>query len=79
MVTFVSANLIKYIIKICMLVNDLSNNVVNRNLKTLAYGQSRVVRTFNGYFVNGFRFHTQDYGQIKKTINSGVCVRGNCD
>jgi len=28
--------------------------------------------------VNGFKFHTQSCGQFKKTMNSGVCVKGSC-
>ncbi|PIM99180.1 hypothetical protein CDL12_28329 [Handroanthus impetiginosus] len=27
--------------------------------------------------VNGYRFHTRDYGQHKATMNSGVCCRGS--
>ncbi|PIN16413.1 hypothetical protein CDL12_10940 [Handroanthus impetiginosus] len=27
--------------------------------------------------VNGYRFHTRDYGQQKATMNSGVCCRGS--
>ncbi|KAJ9188760.1 hypothetical protein P3X46_000125 [Hevea brasiliensis] len=31
-----------------------------------------------GYFVNGFKFHTHDYGRDRKTLNSGVWVKGSC-
>jgi Domain of unknown function (DUF4216) len=31
---------------------------------------------YNGYDVNGFRFHTEAFSQDKSTINSGVCVKG---
>ncbi|GKV42182.1 hypothetical protein SLEP1_g49619 [Rubroshorea leprosula] len=34
------------------------------------------IAVFNGYWVNGFRFPTIAYGQNKKTMNSGVCVKG---
>jgi len=27
--------------------------------------------------VNGYRFHTRDYGRNKSTMNSGVCVKGS--
>ena len=27
--------------------------------------------------MNGYKFHTQQYGQNKSTMNSGVCVKGN--
>ncbi|KAJ7946999.1 Transposon, En/Spm-like protein [Quillaja saponaria] len=38
----------------------------------------RQVRCFNGYFVNGFKFHTLSYGDDKKSMNSGVRVKGSC-
>ena len=33
--------------------------------------------SYNGLVVNGYRFHTKDYGHNKSTMNSGICVRGN--
>ena len=35
------------------------------------------MKCYNGYYVNGFKFHTQCYGQYKKTMNSGVYVKGS--
>jgi len=35
------------------------------------------VTSYNGLIVNGYRFHTKDYGHNKSTMNSGICVRGN--
>nr|GMC63030.1 uncharacterized protein LOC109179592 [Ipomoea batatas] len=32
--------------------------------------------TIDGYYVNGFKFHTIGYGGIKETMNSGVCIKG---
>jgi len=32
---------------------------------------------FNGYFVNGYVFHTEEYGQGRKTYNIDVCVKGS--
>ncbi|OMP03572.1 Transposase, Ptta/En/Spm, plant [Corchorus olitorius] len=32
---------------------------------------------YKGYNVNGFKFHTQEYGQHKRTMNSGVWVKGS--
>ncbi|OMP05722.1 hypothetical protein COLO4_08610 [Corchorus olitorius] len=29
---------------------------------------------YNGYYINGFKFHTLEYGQTRKKMNSGVCV-----
>jgi hypothetical protein len=40
-------------------------------LKLLKY-----VTFYNGYDVNGFRFHTKTFSQDKSTINSEVCVKG---
>jgi hypothetical protein len=31
----------------------------------------------NEYFVNGYVFHTEEYGHGKKTYNSGVCIKGS--
>ena len=36
-----------------------------------------MIRSYQGYFVNGFKFHTLDYGRSRKTMNSGVCVKDN--
>jgi len=35
------------------------------------------VTSYNGLIVNGYRFHTKEYGQNKTTTNSGVWVKGN--
>ena len=29
------------------------------------------------YYVNGYKFHTYEWGRGKKTDNSGVCVKGD--
>ena len=44
----------------------------------IAQGPNAGVTTFKGYFVNGFKFHTLEYGINKQTMNSGVCVKGSC-
>jgi len=36
----------------------------------------RKVKFYNGYFINRHVFHIKEYGQGKKTYNSGVCVKG---
>jgi len=41
-------------------------------------GPSTSVKCYNGYYVYGFKFYTQSYGRFKKTMNSGVCVKGSC-
>ncbi|XP_057246684.1 uncharacterized protein LOC130589441 [Beta vulgaris subsp. vulgaris] len=43
--------------------------------RALAMGPSRQVRTWNQFFVNGYNFHTQEYGKNKSTMNYGVCVQ----
>lgn len=44
----------------------------------LAHGPSRYVKNFNGSFINGFKFHTKQFGEKKTSFNSGVCVIGIC-
>ncbi|KAJ1410164.1 hypothetical protein SESBI_22193 [Sesbania bispinosa] len=46
-------------------------------IRQMSYGPSKHVTYYNGIIVNGYRFHTKEYGQNKATMNSGVCVRGN--
>ncbi|CAA0828761.1 Unknown protein [Striga hermonthica] len=58
-------------------VSDDKNDVDNR-VRDMALGPSRRVRTYNGYFVNGYKFHTHSNGVNKATQNSGVCVLGSC-
>ncbi|XP_019108058.3 uncharacterized protein LOC104906988 [Beta vulgaris subsp. vulgaris] len=43
--------------------------------QVLTMGPSRQVRTWNQFFVNGYNFHTQEYGKNKSTMNYGVCVQ----
>lgn len=38
-----------------------------------------MVRTWPAYFINGYNFHTQEYGNGKSTMNSGVCVQSSND
>ena len=33
---------------------------------------------YNCYNVNGFKFHTHEYGYHKIIMNSGVCIKDNC-
>ena len=50
---------------------------VDDDLYNLVCGPSRVVRRYNGYIVNGFRFHTRDRSKGRKTQNCGVMVWGD--
>ncbi|GLT24991.1 hypothetical protein SLA2020_001500 [Shorea laevis] len=47
---------------------------VDDHLIGLAIGPIDRVSCYKGYIVNGYRFHTTEYGYNKKTMNSGVCV-----
>ncbi|XP_076924835.1 uncharacterized protein LOC143587421 [Bidens hawaiensis] len=47
-----------------------------RHLEILATTPSKFAQSHNGYFVNGYKFHTQKYAKGLVTSNCGVCVRG---
>jgi len=47
------------------------------SLSLLSLGPERNVKCYNGYFVNGYVFHTEEYGHGRKTYNSGVCIKGS--
>ncbi|XP_055962307.1 uncharacterized protein LOC130015688 [Mercurialis annua] len=49
----------------------------NPYILSLAKGPLRSVKTFKGYCVNGFKFNTEEYGEDRVTMNSGVCVKGS--
>jgi len=36
----------------------------------------KCVKKWHTYFVNGYKFHTNTWNKGKKTINSGVYVKG---
>jgi hypothetical protein len=48
-----------------------------KSLSSLSLGPKRKVKCYNGYFVNGYVFHTEEYRHRRKTYNSGVCVKGS--
>jgi hypothetical protein len=50
---------------------------VPKSLSSLSLGPERKCKCYNGYFVNGYVFHTEEYGQGRKTYNSGVYVKGS--
>ncbi|KAJ7957701.1 Transposon protein, putative, CACTA, En/Spm sub-class [Quillaja saponaria] len=52
--------------------------ISNPRIEEIAYGPIKVVRCYNGFFVNELRFHTFSYGDGKKSMNSGVRVKGSC-
>jgi len=45
------------------------------SLKLLYLGPERKVHCYNEYFINGYIFHTKEYGEGRNTYNSEVCVK----
>ncbi|KAH0660953.1 hypothetical protein KY289_029701 [Solanum tuberosum] len=56
---------------------DPSSGITNQFMKDLAEGPLHKVQPFNGYVVNGYKFHTEEYGSNKSTMNSGICIKGS--
>lgn len=54
------------------------SSCVNEQLKVLAFGPLNKVKSYHGYFVNGYKFHTVTHCDGRVTQNSGVCVKGAC-
>ena len=48
-----------------------------KSLSSLSLDPERKVKCYNGYFVNGYVFHTEEYGHGRKTYNIDVCVKGS--
>jgi hypothetical protein len=46
-------------------------------LSSLSLGPERKVKCYNGYFVNGYVFHIEEYGHGRKTYNNSVSVKGS--
>jgi hypothetical protein len=46
-------------------------------LSLLSMGPERKVKCYNGYFVNGYIFHTEEYKYERKTYNNDVCIKGS--
>ncbi|XP_074352803.1 uncharacterized protein LOC141691955 [Apium graveolens] len=55
-----------------------AGSMIPANIHALAMGPDKDQVIRNGYKVNGYNFHTKAYGHGKRTINSGVCVQGDC-
>ncbi|XP_043816100.1 uncharacterized protein LOC122724634 [Manihot esculenta] len=51
---------------------------VDNCIYQIAQGPSQKVQSYKGYFVNGFKFHRYDCSRERKTLNSGVWVKGSC-
>jgi hypothetical protein len=48
-----------------------------KSLSLLSLGPERKIKCYNGYFINGYVFHTEEYEYGRKTYNNGVCVKGS--
>ena len=48
-----------------------------KSLYALSLAPERKVNCYNRYFVNGYVFHTEEYGHGRKTYNNGICVKGS--
>ncbi|XVE92707.1 hypothetical protein REPUB_Repub01dG0122800 [Reevesia pubescens] len=60
--------------------NFVSSNKdqLDSRIVEISYGPSCMARFYKGYFVNGFKFDTYQYGQNLQTMNYGICVKGSC-
>ena len=56
----------------------MAGSTIPANVQALAMGPDKDQVSRHGYKVNGYNFHTKEYGRGKKTVNSGVCVLGDC-
>ncbi|XP_073027690.1 uncharacterized protein [Primulina eburnea] len=52
-------------------------NIPDKCLENIAFGPLRKIKSYSGYFVSGFRFHTVRHGATRSTSNSGVTVKGS--
>ncbi|PKI31102.1 hypothetical protein CRG98_048501 [Punica granatum] len=53
---------------------NLMNGITSEVMKDLAWGPNKKVQTWPKYFVNGFKFHTQEWSKEKKTVNSDSAI-----
>lgn len=44
---------------------------------SLSRGPTKNARSYQGYFINGYRFHTKQSQIKRRTQNSGVVVKGD--
>ncbi|XP_019240549.1 PREDICTED: uncharacterized protein LOC109220542 [Nicotiana attenuata] len=60
-------------------VHDPANGIKDPFLRDIAWGPDPRVRMMSKYVVNGYKFHTEEWSNGKKTNNSGVWVKGEGD
>ncbi|XP_057785662.1 uncharacterized protein LOC131003203 isoform X1 [Salvia miltiorrhiza] len=58
-------------------VRDPNNEIDNIYLRHLSLGPLQRMTCYQGFYVNGFKFQTVEYGSRNKTDNSGICVKGS--
>ncbi|KAG8382892.1 hypothetical protein BUALT_Bualt05G0126500 [Buddleja alternifolia] len=58
-------------------VENSANQITNNDIKRLSRGFNSILKCWNGHIVNGYRFHTIEYGKGKSTMNSGVSISGS--
>ena len=46
-------------------------------IRSIAFLPHQRAKCYQGYFVNGFKFHTVEHGESRATMNSGVWVLGD--
>ncbi len=56
-----------------------SESPIIEHLRNLSHGPKQRVKEWHTYFVNGYKFQTQSKTEGKKTVNSGVYVKGATD
>ena len=61
---------------ILVIVHDERNRVTGTAILSLAAGPNSCAKSWNKYFVNGYKFHTKAWSDGKKTVNCGVHVKG---
>ena len=59
--------------------HDQRNGLTNPYLYNLAWGLKTKAMNWPLYHVNGYKFHTIEWGRGKKIDNTGVCVRGDTE
>jgi hypothetical protein len=51
------------------------SDVISLSLQSLS--PERKVKCYKGYFVNGYVFHTEEYGHERKTYNNNIYITGS--
>ena len=49
--------------------------ITDQGIRDISYGPSKIVYSYPGYIVNGYRYHIREYGQNMSTMNSDVRVK----